>query len=499
MLFGARFSLVSGNRTRTEDLPVDKESKLEVKAAVKAIKTGDWVIGVNAKQVDSEGRTVGARENLRVRVAEGSSEFLPDPRSAPPAQTPLLLQVALSVSHRPPLLNKPSEFTWIVQAIPNPDLSNRIITATTRVTVQIVLPEGFSLVSGNLTWAGDLPTKESSRVEIKTVIQAIKTGYWIIAAYATQADLQGNTAGSWPAAYGYIISADSSTWAPAPAIPSDVPPSKLPSILPPSQPRGTPSTTLKTEPLAPSSTLLVTGEFHSYISQDVLPPNGQQRADVEVPTFWAGVRIYDGYNNLLEEGFTGPLFDLLAGRFELSITNPGPAVGFYVEFTPNIAGCHVTTASGSEYSTITGTKYPQWGQSEFPTGTTLVENNESHKGAWRIFNTITNDNYDRGAYTFLSMDAYIYDPPGVTVHFPEGFPVTGDSYYNPISDTVNIASVDDTKALDTVQHEYAHFILDQVYGQWPWYWPLTHHIRTYSDTDTAWGEGWADFFPLVAQ
>jgi hypothetical protein len=95
--------------------------------------------------------------------------------------------------------------------------------------------------------------------------------------------------------------------------------------------------------------------------------------------------------------------------------------------------------------------------------------------AWRIYNTITNDYYDRGAIDFLAADSlslYV-SLSKVTVLYP--FPrVTGlpDAYYDPDYDNgpyssprygaIKIVMGDMTIGLDVIQHEYAHFIMHNI-------------------------------------
>lgn len=70
-------------------------------------------------------------------------------------------------------MNQPVEITATV--IPPLNVSDS--------TVEILLPEGFELVSGNLKWQGYL--KENEAVQIEGTIKAVKTGTWAIQFLAT--------------------------------------------------------------------------------------------------------------------------------------------------------------------------------------------------------------------------------------------------------------------------------------------------------------------------
>ncbi len=67
-----------------------------------------------------------------------------------------------------PLLNQPVELT--IAASPLYDVSN--------ATLEILLPEGFELVSGDLKWEGNLRRNET--ILLKAIIKSIKTGDWAI-------------------------------------------------------------------------------------------------------------------------------------------------------------------------------------------------------------------------------------------------------------------------------------------------------------------------------
>lgn len=87
----------------------------------------------------------------------------------PIPEPPVYLLIHLSNFTEPQGLG--SETNLTVFLIPLVDLQN--------VSAQIILPEGLSFISGNLTWSGDLKTNLRTRFSAR--IRAEKTGNWTIA------------------------------------------------------------------------------------------------------------------------------------------------------------------------------------------------------------------------------------------------------------------------------------------------------------------------------
>ena len=233
--------------------------------------------------------------------------------------------------------------------------------------------------------------------------------------------------------------------------------------------------------------LTVTGAYRCWISENIF--TGGARWDVAVPRIWAAVRIFDGNDNPLGNGLTGT-----DGRFSIVVTNPG-ATGFYVQTLPSSSACNVTKEDGSDYIGQSSTFHPLPSDATYDIGEYQVYDHPHHKGAWRIYETIVNDYYDRGAWDFLANEGPGYTPPGVNVTFPS------DGTYYDLNYRIHIGDESHTKALDVVQHEYGHFIMHMIYDL---YWPTTycphpHFINEFSHPNCAWTEGWANFFPLAVQ
>ena len=87
--------------------------------------------------------------------------------SAP--SVPISVRLYLSYA---PWLNRVAELTCSVT----------VIFQASNLSVEITLPEGIALVSGDLSWRGDLP--EKGKIDLKAVIKAVKIGNWTIEAKA---------------------------------------------------------------------------------------------------------------------------------------------------------------------------------------------------------------------------------------------------------------------------------------------------------------------------
>ena len=81
------------------------------------------------------------------------------------------ISVRLYLSYAP-WLNRVAELTCSVT----------VIFQASNLSVEITLPEGIALVSGDLSWSGSLP--EKGKTDLKALIKAVKVGNWTIEAKA---------------------------------------------------------------------------------------------------------------------------------------------------------------------------------------------------------------------------------------------------------------------------------------------------------------------------
>ncbi|UYZ39565.1 MAG: PKD domain-containing protein [Candidatus Methanospirare jalkutatii] len=101
-----------------------------------------------------------------------------------PQKTPLEQDIAMESMEYPrffkefnlsikgkPLLYRPVELICRVTQTPY---------ASGNISIEVILPEGFELISGNLSWHGYLAANKT--IEVKSIIRAIKVGNWTITA-----------------------------------------------------------------------------------------------------------------------------------------------------------------------------------------------------------------------------------------------------------------------------------------------------------------------------
>jgi hypothetical protein len=148
----AGFELISGNLSWHGDIPPDGEESFNL--TIKSVKIGNWTIEAKAGYPVPDG-WYGDEDRLYILVYD----------ETPPA-SPLEANFLLSNA---PALNETAELTLIINAR----------TAIRNMSVEINLPEGLELVSGNLSWHGDIPGGDEVEVT-KAVIKAVKIGNWTI-------------------------------------------------------------------------------------------------------------------------------------------------------------------------------------------------------------------------------------------------------------------------------------------------------------------------------
>jgi hypothetical protein len=136
---------------------------------------------------------------LIIPLAPGCGLFW---HESPPAEP---ITVELSFPNDAPPLNTEAELNCIVKA---PAIS------LTNMSVEIRLPEAFELVSGDLSWTGDI--NQGAEVEvISAVVRAIKTGNWAIELRSSiDPEEQGGLSfyPDWRDAIYVSISEDSAEW-----------------------------------------------------------------------------------------------------------------------------------------------------------------------------------------------------------------------------------------------------------------------------------------------
>ena len=147
----AGLELVSGNLSWHGDIVANGQESFSV--VIESVEIGNWTIEASARYPVPGGWN-GDEDRLYILVYDES----------PPASP---LEAAFSLSNAP-ALNETAELTCVINAR----------TAIRNMSVEINLPEGLELVSGNLSWHGDIPYEDE--VVIKAVIKAVEIGNWTI-------------------------------------------------------------------------------------------------------------------------------------------------------------------------------------------------------------------------------------------------------------------------------------------------------------------------------
>jgi hypothetical protein len=413
-----------------------------------------------------------------------------DPSLEAAPSVPIRVELVPLESH---VLNRTMGFTCTVKSA----------LGLRNVTVQIKFPDSLSYVSGDLCWNGDL--LEGGQARIGFSLEAAEEGNWTIEASAI-CKVPNGVYKSTDYLYTHVgvdtVTIDRTQPTQMEAYPRQLNSSEISAItraprLGAAQhaPTPAPSPENNDKAMSPGS-LKITGGFWTWISENTF--TGYMRADIQVPLVWGSVVIRDGQGNYLGSGITGPS-SVAEGRFEIYVENPG-LTGFYVEIIPSTSAARVIRDDGTDYESHTPTFYPLPWDTSYDIGEWTTPDSWEQRGAWRIYETVVNDHYGRGAWNYLENQVPAYTMPQITIVFPSG----DGAYYLLSNRTIHISGIGDgyyTRALDTVQHEYAHAVMHRIYGYWfpPTGWSGPHYIPLKSDVGLAWTEGWADFFPLAVQ
>ncbi len=427
----------------------------------------------------------------------------------------------LSIS-APPALGKPVEVTLTFTGVTPKGLGNRELYYTARIELH---PGVYEVVEGGLEQKGRIsPGVHTLKATIRSVTTTASAIYGRVAMRLSPDAVWGTSE------YDVIfiaIAEDKATVSktqPAnnlggyPVYDGDQP-KKLITIIPydkaapPPKTLPIPSKTPKPSGLSASfvHSLTIQGKFNAYISKNI---PGQKTQDELKPIVWGLVEIFDMEDNPLGSGLTGSGHGQPsgqnAGEYSITVENPYP-LGFKVRITPESGAAVILS------NLLNNHYYADYyyGPVEYtqplrvcPDETPSDNHGPDYLGAWRIYETLVNDDYDRGAWNFLvnSGRGPHYTPPAATVYYPVD-PVPLGPPNPPFYDAWSTFSIyldqdNQTKGLDTVQHEYGHFIMHaQMYGynilspiQ-----PANHYTWQTYNAEIAWTEGWANFFAMVVQ
>jgi hypothetical protein len=214
------------------------------------------------------------------------------------------------------------------------------------------------------------------------------------------------------------------------------------------------------------------------------------------PTIWGRVWICDidpgGYRRLTNVNGVNEWFTNMNGNFSSgSISNYDPVDGGGLDIVVFIFAWNWATEvindTGYVYDFGVGTwnNVPDGGNIRF--SSQGVPDNQI--GAWIVFS------YQCGitaGWNYLDSSVN-YEMPMATVVWPYD---TDNPFYDAENEIIFLP--DWAVHPDITLHEYAHYIMNMTYGYMPPALP-EHYINEASNANTAWVEGWADFFPLIVQ
>jgi len=402
------------------------------------------------------------------------------------------IPVHLNLTFSPPLLGETSDLEVAVSSAFDAD----------NFTIGVLLPSGLIAASGDLTWKGELGANSTHMLLV--TVRALSAGNWTIrakAGYFVVGGWFGDIAevtvaiGSYTS---YVVQSKQPT-------PSRMAVATTPGILPQAvfynfSSAVIPSLPSQSARSTSSGNLLVKGKFVNYISEDNIPSAGTQRNDQLQPMVWGQIQIYDGLGNYLGGELTGPDADDAEGNFQISINNPG-LLGFYVVVSPWSSVADAVQSDGStQFYAHTSTFTTS--ATTFDIGIFAPPDTSSYRAAWRAYETIVNDHYGRGAWNFVVNKAG-FSPSSlgsVTVVLESNVcPGNGDACTS--TDHIYIRNDYSTMGLDTLQHEYGHYVMYRTYGNTfpPTDCPSPHYVQKISGSACGWTEGWADFFTLMVQ
>ncbi|MDI6916316.1 MAG: Ig-like domain-containing protein [Thermoplasmatales archaeon] len=190
-----------------------------IDCTIKAVETGNWTIGAIFYPQMIENLTFNAStfsfENisyvhsffvkkafLTLSISEDSAEIT-DYQSGPPFEKHSHRTSGSSVSINLSISNAPhiNQTANIICTL----FSHTVIPNT---NAQILLPEGFALVDGNLSWQGNLTPED--KVELNATIKSVENGNWAIEAYMQYDTPNGSIIGGRD--YLYLTVLNDSAW-----------------------------------------------------------------------------------------------------------------------------------------------------------------------------------------------------------------------------------------------------------------------------------------------
>jgi hypothetical protein len=380
--------------------------------------------------------------------------------------------------------------------------------------LEIVLPDGVELVSGNLKWNGDIPADGKALIDL--VIRVTQPGEWKISAFASVAFSKTSGFGveKWFQVTSSITSAkiiEDVNWI-HPTVP-------LLQYAPESQGRAVRNLDL-VDTNSVGGTLVINGVI-SFTATILSPsPPGSYSVTTQIrPLRRVRIEAWDAnlgqpnaYTFLAVRTLT-----TATGFYTLNLTNVDPdGDGTGLDLRLRIystdderaevrnQGANAVTPYAFEKSV--GDNLPDGNVSYYITAASPALSLEP----FFIHDLVANTGYDylRASTTFTNTQKaifrwpnekcvpYVDQIPGISVN------VKNSCYYN---GTIHLIA-DDGWDSDVILHEYSHFVLSrpEYYGDGPVVLAcfdsgLSHNFGEHKDPSCAWSEGWANFLQAAIQ
>ncbi len=319
-------------------------------------------------------------------------------------------------------------------------------------TLTIILPEGFELVSGNLSKRVNISKHESSSLIV--TVKAIKTGNWTIHGRAQSIQYNGRyVTGNGKSLHiqvyeNYTIIKEDELK--TTNLPKKSKNETISSLKLQSTSRGNSNNVnYKTsDDLATLTNNVIIEGYWSYYDQTDSKDNPLRYIPVEL---WSGISLFPlAVTRTDEDGFY---------RFDKDF-NGNPLIGpmdFDIKIYTDSEGVKVTDGNifGLAYWSTTGLNHVN---DYILLNHTMIENKT---GAIAIYDAIM------AGHNYAKIFGYI--PSKVTVYWYDNYvPPSHMTHYNHIKKAIHISGANSDRDQwdeDVILHEYGHFIMDSVYGE----------------------------------
>ena len=402
---------------------------------------------------------------------------VPPPAESGKVEAPM--EVSLSFSP-PPLLARVAALT----------LSVRPLVDAPDTTVQIVLPEGFELVRGSLTWQGDIPKDDTVGIEV--TVRAVRAGEWAIVGEAVSEAAGGVVFGRAASLY-VTLTATASTVSEEPTVPTVVSVESVSELIPGGPalgPTGGIGESRKPRPYragakgsgteVPLGTIAVYGYWYY-----------RDKSDVDHPLQNARVEIWDDDDTVGDDDLLDTVRTNGSGWYSATVLNDeaGGQDIFVKIWSTDDHSVRVEDFSGGKYYSQTPVA------DDVPDGSHNVGSyyitDANNRMAWFIYDKIAND-----AWHYLSGQVGWDNNYNLQVRWTPTS-THGTHYHN--GGSIDLLAGDRWDE-DVILHEYGHFVMDKTYATYP---PTPncspHWWGGHSSLGCAWSEGWATFLQGAIQ